>query len=113
MERHFNIAAQFHKFYLYDNGNLDIERISIFKTRENLESITTKKFFLLCNGNFKINPIQLYQMFITVGRKPKKAQSTLQQWNNSRDEAEGLARTTKARRLASGLITVFKPTTIV
>ena len=63
IDRHFDIPVQFQEFCLYDTGKLDNERMLIFGTRENLQSLTTNNSLWLCDGTFKITPIQFYQLY--------------------------------------------------
>ena len=62
-DRHFEVPAKFKEFCLYDTGTTDNERMLIFGTQENLESLKTNNALWLCDGTFKVSLIQFYQLY--------------------------------------------------
>ena len=111
-DRHFEVPAKFKEFCLYDTGTTDNERMLIFGTHENLESLKTNNALWLCDGTFKVSPLQFYQLYtihIQIGgfyppciyallsnKRENSYRKLLVGLNQLTDAAEGLARTTNA-----------------
>ena len=62
-DRHFIIPTEKSDFCLFDNGVRDRERILICGDRANVQALRVHNSLWLCDGTFKICPMQFYQLY--------------------------------------------------
>ena len=62
-DRHFIIPTEYSDFCLFDSGVMDPERILIFGDRDNVHALQVHNSLWLCDGTFKICPMQFYQLY--------------------------------------------------
>ena len=62
-DRHFIIPMEYFDFCLFDSGVMDPERILIFGDRDNVHALRVHNSLWLCDGTFKICPMQFYQLY--------------------------------------------------
>ena len=63
VDRHFEVPKQHKDFCVFDSGIEDPERVSIFGDRDNIQSLLLHRDVWLCDGTFKVCPIQFYQLY--------------------------------------------------
>ena len=62
-ERNFALPDEYKDFCLFDSGMDDKERILIFGDATMVAALSTYKNLWLCDGTFKICPLQFYQLY--------------------------------------------------
>ena len=63
VDRHFEVPKQHEDFCVFDSGIEDPERVLIFGDRDNIQSLILHRDVWLCDGTFKVCPIQFYQLY--------------------------------------------------
>ena len=62
-DRHFEVPKQHEDFCVFDSGIEDPERVLIFGDWDNIQSLILHRDVWLCDGAFKVCPIQFYQLY--------------------------------------------------
>ena len=62
-DRHFIIPTEYSDFCLFDSVVMDPIRIIVFDDRDNVHALRVQNFLWLCDGTFKICPMQFYQLY--------------------------------------------------
>ena len=62
-DRHFIIPTEYSDFCLFDSVVMNPIRIIVFDDRDNVHALRVQKFLWLCDGTFKICPMQFYQLY--------------------------------------------------